>query len=80
MNTMMRKHVTAAMIAMLGAVERRSSCQLSLPLSLCCSVFAASLLHHALNNQTVASSVGINNKLAPKIIPGRRVRLNTTYA
>ncbi len=61
-------------------IERRSSCQLSLPLSLCCSAFAASLPQHEPSSRTVASSVGINNKPAPKIIPERPVRLNTTYA
>src|SRR5437016_3316154 len=54
--------------------------QLSLPLCLWCSVFAASRPYPELNNPTAASSVGSNNKRARKIIPARPVRLNTTYA
>jgi hypothetical protein len=61
-----------------GDIERRSSCELSLRLSLWCSVFAASPLQHELNR--LASSVEINNKPVRKITPQRRVRLNTTYA
>jgi hypothetical protein len=61
-----------------ASIERRSSCQLSLPLSLCCSVFVASL-QRELNNRR-ASSVESNNKRVRKIIPQRHARLNTTYA
>jgi hypothetical protein len=62
-----------------GDIERRSSCELSLRLSLWCSVFAASPLQHE-RNRALASSVEINNKPVRKITPQRRVRLNTTYA